>query len=131
MYLKFKNTCTQTCCLSENKCKRSKHYNNCYHRGNALYLDSFVYFVQPCCWEHSSKIYFLCSPVLAEKNLLEGIGKKLKKNNVALDIVSFGEEDGDKGEKLEALLNAVNSNDNSHIVHINGGERVLSDVLIR
>lgn len=74
---------------------------------------------------------FLCSPVLAEKNLLEGIGKKLKKNNVALDIVSFGEEDGDKGEKLEALLNAVNSNDNSHIVHINGGERVLSDVLIR
>jgi 26S proteasome regulatory subunit N10 len=75
-------------------------------------------------------VLFAGSPVLAEKNLLEGIGKKLKKNNVALDIVSFGEEDGDKGEKLEALLNAVNSNDNSHIVHINGGERVLSDVLI-
>lgn len=77
------------------------------------------------------RIVRVYSPVLAEKKLLEGIGKKLKKNNVALDIVSFGEEDGDKGEKLEALLNAVNSNDNSHIVHIHGGERILSDVLIR
>jgi len=73
-----------------------------------------------------------CSPVLAEKKLLEVIGKKLKKNNVALDIVSFGEEDsGENGEKLEALLGAVNSNDNSHIVHIPWGERPLSDILIR
>lgn len=46
------------------------------------------------------------------------IGKKLKKNNVALDIVSFGEEDDGKGEKLEALLGAVNSNDNSHLVQV-------------
>lgn len=72
----------------------------------------------------------VCSPVLAEKKALEGMGKKLKKNNVALDIVSFGEDDGEKVEKLEALLNAVNSNDNSHIVHIPGGD-ALSDVLIR
>ena len=69
--------------------------------------------------------------MLAEKKTLEGMGKKLKKNNVALDIVSFGEDDGEKVEKLEALLNAVNSNDNSHIVHIPSGDRVLSDVLIR
>ena len=53
LYFKFKNTCTQTCCLSENKCKSSKHYSNSYHRGNALYFDSFVYFVQLCCWEYS------------------------------------------------------------------------------
>jgi 26S proteasome regulatory subunit N10 len=77
-------------------------------------------------------ILFSGSPVLAEKKLLEVIGKKLKKNNVALDIVSFGEEDsGENGEKLEALLGAVNSNDNSHIVHIPWGERPLSDILIR
>ncbi|CAM6079577.1 unnamed protein product [Sphagnum tenellum] len=76
-------------------------------------------------------ILFAGSPVLAEKKLLEVIGKKLKKNNVALDIVSFGEEDsGENGEKLEALLGAVNSNDNSHIVHIPWGERPLSDILI-
>lgn len=59
------------------------------------------------------------------------IGRKLKKNNVALDIVDFGEEDDGKPEKLESLLAAVNSNDTSHIVHVPSGPNVLSDVLIR
>jgi len=56
--------------------------------------------------------------VAADIETLVRIGKKLKKNNVALDIVSFGEEDDGKGEKLEALLGAVNSNDNSHLVQV-------------
>lgn len=63
--------------------------------------------------------------------MLELIGRKLKKNSVALDIVNFGEEDEEKNEKLEALLAAVNNNDSSHIVHIPPGPSALSDVLIR
>ena len=62
------------------------------------------------------------------------IGKKLKKNSVALDIVDFGEDDDDddgKPEKLEALLSAVNNNDSSHMVHVPPGPDALSDVLIR
>lgn len=59
------------------------------------------------------------------------IGRKLKKNSVALDIVNFGEEDEEKTEKLEALLTAVNNNDSSHIVHVPPGPNALSDVLIR
>ena len=59
------------------------------------------------------------------------IGRKLKKNSVALDIVNFGEEDEGKTEKLEALLAAVNNNDSSHIVHVPTGPNALSDVLIR
>lgn len=59
------------------------------------------------------------------------IGKKLKKNSVALDIVNFGEEDDGKPEKLEALLAAVNNNESSHIVNIPPGSNALSDVLIR
>lgn len=59
------------------------------------------------------------------------IGKKLKKNNVALDIVDFGEEDDEKPEMLEALLAAANNNDSSHIVHVPPGPNALSDVLIR
>ena len=43
------------------------------------------------------------------------IAKKLKKNNVAVDIVSFGSEE-DNTEKLDAFLEAVNSGDNSHLV---------------
>lgn len=59
------------------------------------------------------------------------IGKRLKKNSVALDIVNFGEEDDSKTEKLEALLTAVNNNDSSHIVHVPPGPNALSDFLIR
>lgn len=66
-----------------------------------------------------------------EKKVLEMIGRKLKKNSVALDVVNFGEDDDSKSEKLEALVAAVNNNDSSHIVHVPAGANALSDVLIR
>ncbi|CAK7334225.1 unnamed protein product [Dovyalis caffra] len=75
-------------------------------------------------------IVFVGSPIKQDKKALEMIGRKLKKNNVALDIVDFGEEGDGKAEKLEALLAAVNSNDASHIVHVPPGPSALSDVLI-
>lgn len=75
-------------------------------------------------------IVFVGSPIKHDKKVLEMIGRKLKKNNVALDIVDFGEEGDGKAEKLEALLAAVNSNDTSHIVHVPPGPSALSDVLI-
>ncbi|KAL6514823.1 proteasome regulatory particle base subunit rpn10 [Orobanche gracilis] len=75
-------------------------------------------------------IVFAGSPVKYDKKVLELIGRKLKKNSVALDIVNFGEEDEEKKEKLEALLAAINNNDSSHIVHVPPGQSALSDVLI-
>ncbi|XP_043709946.1 26S proteasome non-ATPase regulatory subunit 4 homolog [Telopea speciosissima] len=74
-------------------------------------------------------IVFTGSPVKYDKKVLEAIGRKLKKNSVALDIVDFGDDD-DKLEKLEALLSSVNNNDSSHIVHVPPGSDALSDVLI-
>ncbi|KAL3527225.1 hypothetical protein ACH5RR_011881 [Cinchona calisaya] len=75
-------------------------------------------------------IVFAGSPVKYDKKVLEMIGRKLKKNSVALDVVNFGEEDEGKTEKLEALVAAVNNNDSSHIVHVPPGPDALSDVLI-
>ncbi|KAM7265057.1 hypothetical protein ACFE04_002740 [Oxalis oulophora] len=77
-------------------------------------------------------IVFAGSPVKHDKKSLEVIGKKLKKNSVALDIVNFGQEDEDeeKTEKLEALLAAVSNNDASHHVQVPPGPNALSDVLI-
>ncbi|XP_039054830.1 26S proteasome non-ATPase regulatory subunit 4 homolog [Hibiscus syriacus] len=75
-------------------------------------------------------IVFAGSPIKHEKKALEIIGKKLKKNSVALDIVDFGEEEDGKPEKLEALLASVNNNDASHIVHVPPSQNALSDVLI-
>ena len=57
------------------------------------------------------------------------IAKKLKKNNVAVDVVAFGSEGEDANtEKLEAFREAVNSGDNSHLVTVPAGT-VLSDML--
>eukprot|EP00927_Polykrikos_kofoidii_P009623 TRINITY_DN1401_c0_g1_i5.p1 TRINITY_DN1401_c0_g1~~TRINITY_DN1401_c0_g1_i5.p1 ORF type:complete len:457 (-),score=139.99 TRINITY_DN1401_c0_g1_i5:39-1409(-) len=74
-------------------------------------------------------IAFVGSPVTATEKELEALGKKLKKNNVSLDLVSFGEVE-ENTPKLEKLLNAVNSNDSSHLLEVPVGPKLLSDVLI-
>ncbi|KAG2538738.1 hypothetical protein PVAP13_9NG350500 [Panicum virgatum] len=75
-------------------------------------------------------IVFVGSPVIDDRDVLEAIGKKLKKNNVALDVVDFGESEGEKPEKLEALVAAVSSGGNSHIIHVLPGEDFLSNVIL-
>lgn len=76
-------------------------------------------------------ILFIGSPVDSNISELERIGKQLKKNNVAVDIVNFGSENtiNDNAEKLEALISSVNSSDNSHLVNIPPGPHVLSDMV--
>jgi 26S proteasome regulatory subunit N10 len=74
-------------------------------------------------------IVFVGSPVQEDEATLVKLGKKLKKNSVAMDIINFGEE-AENAAKLEALLNAVNSDDNSHLVTVPPGPHVLSDILL-
>lgn len=74
-------------------------------------------------------VAFVGSPIETEQKKLVRLGKKLKKNNVAVDVINFGEE-AINTEKLEAFINAVNSNDNSHIVTIPPGPHILSDILL-
>ncbi|KAH0912711.1 hypothetical protein HID58_036032 [Brassica napus] len=70
-------------------------------------------------------IVFPGSPIKYEKNALEVVGKKFKKNN----------NDEEKPQKLEPLLSAVNNNDGSHIVHIpseaNAFSMSFSDIINR
>lgn len=49
------------------------------------------------------------------KESLSKLGKKLKKNNVALDVVSYGETH-DNAEQLQALVESTNSSDNSRLL---------------
>merc|ERR1719487_1096767 len=62
-------------------------------------------------------VAFVGSPVTATDKEMETLGKNLKKNNVSLDLVSFGEVE-ENGPKLEKLLNAVNSNETSHMLEV-------------
>lgn len=72
-------------------------------------------------------VVFVGSPIVEDKQTLIKIAKKLKKNNVAVDIVSFGSEE-ENAERLEAFHSAVNSNNNSHLVTVPPGT-ILSDML--
>merc|ERR1719384_668875 len=74
-------------------------------------------------------VAFVGSPIRNTEKELETLGKNLKKNNVSLDLISFGEVE-ENTAKLEKLLNTVNSNDSSHMVEIPVGPKLLSDVLL-
>jgi len=73
-------------------------------------------------------IIFVGSPVEDDQRQMLKVAKLLKKNNVACDIVSMGELD-DNQEKLQAFVEACNSNGNSHLITIPAGV-LPSDVLI-
>lgn len=74
-------------------------------------------------------VVFAGSPIAEDEKQLVKVAKKLKKSNVAVDIVHFGGEPGNQ-EKLEAFHSAVNSNDNSNIVEVPPGSGPLSDSLL-
>ena len=46
---------------------------------------------------------------------LAALGKKLKKNGIAVDVVLFGEIDASR-PALDSFIEAVNNNDNSHLL---------------
>lgn len=54
---------------------------------------------------------FVGSPVQVDEKALVKLAKKMKKNNIAVDIVNFGEE-SENTAKLETFINNVNSGDN-------------------
>jgi len=74
-------------------------------------------------------ILFVGSPLeKVDKPSLTRIGKILKKNNIAVDIVDFGESDTNK-EVLTSFINEVNSNNNSNIVSVPAGMASLRDAI--
>ncbi|KAK0450599.1 hypothetical protein EV421DRAFT_2050406 [Armillaria borealis] len=82
-------------------------------------------------------IVFVGSPLegqAGDEKAMIKLAKKLKKNNVALDVVSFGdgiEEPSEEGKTvLRSFVENTSSGDNSHIVTVAPGTRLISDALI-
>jgi len=73
-------------------------------------------------------VVFVGSPVKNEARELIALGKKLKKNNVALDVINFGQAENE--QKLEEFVKAANTSDNSHYLNIPPGVQMLSDAII-
>eukprot|EP00993_Chasmostoma_nieuportense_P001475 NODE_2354_length_1201_cov_61.519553_g2240_i0.p1 GENE.NODE_2354_length_1201_cov_61.519553_g2240_i0~~NODE_2354_length_1201_cov_61.519553_g2240_i0.p1 ORF type:complete len:334 (+),score=111.06 NODE_2354_length_1201_cov_61.519553_g2240_i0:57-1058(+) len=72
-------------------------------------------------------IVFVGSPIAETEKQLETLGKKLKKNSVAVDVVTFGVEEN--VPKLETFINAINSQENSRLINVPFGV-TLADVLV-
>ena len=77
-------------------------------------------------------IMFVGSPIETDAGELVKLGKLFKKNNVAIDVINFGTENttNDNTEKLEQLIAAVNTSDNSHLVSIPPGPHIFADLVL-
>ncbi|KAG3079021.1 hypothetical protein PI124_g19709 [Phytophthora idaei] len=73
-------------------------------------------------------VVFIGSPIEEDEKQLTKIGKLLKKNNIAVDVVSMGDLDAN-ATKLQAFVDAASSNNNSHMVTVPAGV-LPSDVLV-
>jgi 26S proteasome regulatory subunit N10 len=65
-------------------------------------------------------VAFVGSPIADDEAKLVKLAKNLKKNNIAVDIVSMGEHEANE-PKLKAFMEAVDKNSNSHLVIIPPG----------
>lgn len=74
-------------------------------------------------------IVFSCSPIEEDEKTLVKLAKKMKKNNVSIDVVAFGDLESDQTKKLEAFVDNVSSGDNSYLAIIPPGPHLLSEEL--
>jgi 26S proteasome regulatory subunit N10 len=75
-------------------------------------------------------IVFTCSPIPEDEKTLIKLAKRMKKNNVLIDFVAFGELDDDVTKKLQAFNENVKGGDGSHLAIIPPGPGLLSDHLV-
>ncbi|KAI1197508.1 von Willebrand factor type A domain-containing protein [Nemania serpens] len=76
-------------------------------------------------------VVFVCSPVADDEKKLISLAKKMKKGNIDIDFILFGDlDDDDVQKKLEAFNNVVKGNDNSHLVVVPPSGKLLSDQLL-
>ncbi|KAI0666169.1 hypothetical protein C8Q78DRAFT_1157260 [Trametes maxima] len=79
-------------------------------------------------------VVFVGSPLEgqgADEKYMVRLAKKLKKNNVAVDFVAFGDgiEEGERSV-LRTFVDNANSGDNSHYLAVPPGTHLLSDMIL-
>eukprot|EP00499_Haloplacidia_sp_CaronLabIsolate_P006641 CAMPEP_0196769714 /NCGR_PEP_ID=MMETSP1104-20130614/711_1 /TAXON_ID=33652 /ORGANISM="Cafeteria sp., Strain Caron Lab Isolate" /LENGTH=378 /DNA_ID=CAMNT_0042139815 /DNA_START=13 /DNA_END=1146 /DNA_ORIENTATION=+ len=74
-------------------------------------------------------VIFVAGPIHDETRALQRIAKDLKKNNVAVDVVSMGEHEDNK-DLLSSFIEAVSKDNNSNLVVIPAGS-LPSNVLMQ
>ncbi|KAL4920768.1 hypothetical protein BDW62DRAFT_176198 [Aspergillus aurantiobrunneus] len=74
-------------------------------------------------------VVFSCSPIEEDEKTLVKLAKKMKKNNVSIDVIAFGDLESDQTKKLEAFIDNVKGGDGSNLAIIPPGPNLLSEEL--
>lgn len=72
-------------------------------------------------------IAFCGHPLTETLEQCEDLGKRLKRNNVAIDVINFSNPEN--VDKITALVNAANNSSNSHFMDVPMGISMITDVL--
>ena len=95
--------------------------------------------------QHQRIVIFTCSPLSEEEGQLVKLAKRLKKNNIAVDVVAIGDLEDETVKKVEAFHNNIKSSapagatngdapapsdDQSNLAIIPPGPNLLSDSLV-
>ncbi|KAM3466982.1 hypothetical protein MY5147_000321 [Beauveria neobassiana] len=76
-------------------------------------------------------IVFICSPIEESDKELKLLAKKMKKGNISVDFILFGDlDDDDTKTKLENFNEEVKGSEGSHFVIIPPSSKLLSDQLV-
>jgi 26S proteasome regulatory subunit N10 len=75
-------------------------------------------------------IVFACSPVDEDEKSLVKLAKRMKKNNISIDIISFGDISDNNIKKLQAFNDNIKGGDGSHLEIIPPGPNLLSDSIL-
>ncbi|KAK4683611.1 26S proteasome regulatory subunit N10, partial [Tremellales sp. Uapishka_1] len=73
-------------------------------------------------------VVFVGSPLDDSQDSLVKLGKRLRKNNVLVDVVTFGEEGMGNDDKLNALVEAAGGGE-SHLISVPPGPHLLADII--
>ncbi|KAL8850818.1 MAG: hypothetical protein Q9221_004232 [Calogaya cf. arnoldii] len=75
-------------------------------------------------------IVFTCSPIEESEKDLVKLAKRMKKNNISIDFIAFGDLEPDNTKKLEVFNENIKGGDGSHLAIIPPGPSLLSDTLV-
>ena len=75
-------------------------------------------------------IVFSCSPLAEDEKGIVKLAKRMKKNNISIDVIAFGDISDETIKKLEAFNDNIKGGDGSHLEIIPPGPNLLSDSIL-
>lgn len=122
-----------------NDINRAQHaFDSVVTEGNAAHVSAAIQVAQLILKhrqnrnQHQRIIMFLGSPIGAalSGDELTAIGRRLKKNNISIDIVAMISEAGDLSA-IDSLVRAAESVDGSHLIATSPGANAVMDAVMR